>query len=152
MHILLLWLSYILTLTQPFTAKVIGVKDGDTIEVFYQNTKQTIRLEHIDCPEKKQPFGKQAKQYVSTLCYGKMVTINHTGKKDRNKRLIAEVYINKICINKQLLQEGLAWHFKKYSTRTDYAALEVTAKQQKKGLWKDANAIAPWLWRKAKKH
>ncbi len=149
MPVLIAWLYAAIMLTQPIAAKVIGVKDGDTIVVWYNNTKQTIRLEHIDCPEKKQAYGKVAKQFTSNLCYGKMVRFNNLGKKDRNKRLIAEVYINNICINKQLVQAGLAWHFKKYSANTNYASIENIAKQKQLGLWKDKQPIAPWLWRKA---
>jgi micrococcal nuclease len=149
MHLLMVWLYAVLMVTQPITAKVIGVKDGDTIVVWYNNTKQTIRLEHIDCPEKKQAYGNVAKQFTRNLCLGKMVSFNNNGKRDRNKRLIAEVFINNICINKQLVQAGLAWHFKKYSTNTIYANLETVAKQNQLGLWKDTQPIAPWLWRKA---
>jgi endonuclease YncB( thermonuclease family) len=39
-----------------FTAKVIGVKDGDTIEVLYKNNPTVIRFEHIDCPQKNHLF------------------------------------------------------------------------------------------------
>ena len=33
--------------------KVIGIKDGDTVEVLYYQLPMVIRLEHIDAPEKK---------------------------------------------------------------------------------------------------
>lgn len=56
---------------QIFVAKVIGISDGDTMEILYQNTPIKIRLAHIDCPEKRgsQPYGNNAKNlyqiYVS---------------------------------------------------------------------------------------
>lgn len=34
-----------------FTAKVIRILDGDTMEVLYQDHPIKIRLAHIDCPE-----------------------------------------------------------------------------------------------------
>jgi micrococcal nuclease len=43
-----------------FTAKVIGVTDGDTITVLRDKTPVKVRLEGIDCPEKKQAFGQRA--------------------------------------------------------------------------------------------
>ena len=46
--------------------KVIGVKDGDTIEVLYYQLPIVIRLEHIDAPEKKQAFGTVSKQKLSS--------------------------------------------------------------------------------------
>ena len=39
-----------------FEGKVTGIKDGDTYKVFYNGSEQTIRLAHIDCPEKKATF------------------------------------------------------------------------------------------------
>jgi len=40
-----------------FTGKVVGVTDGDTITVLLESKKQyKVRLQHIDCPETRQPF------------------------------------------------------------------------------------------------
>ena len=133
---------------KTFQAKVVGIKDGDTFKVLYNNSEITIRLNHIDCPEKNQPYGKNAKWKASDLCFGKMVKIVSNGKKDRYKRLIAEVYCNNININKELVKNGLAWHFKKYSSNNDYAKLEIQARKLKVGLWQQSNPIAPWNWRK----
>jgi micrococcal nuclease len=132
--------------------KVVGVKDGDTMVLLMDGKEQVVRLAHVDCPEKKQPFGTKAKQYASELCFGKWVTVVHSNKYDRNKRLIAEV-IDKDGqnLNKQLIKKGLAWHFKKYSKDKEYAQLEVQARKSKVGLWSDANPTAPWDWRKPKK-
>ena len=53
-------------------AKVVGVKDGDTIVVLLKNNEtQTLRLAEIDCPEKSQSFGMKAKQFTSSQVYGK---------------------------------------------------------------------------------
>ena len=49
-------------LTDNFIAKVIGVKDGDTIEVLKEKQSIIIRLSDIDCPEKSQPNGSAAKK------------------------------------------------------------------------------------------
>ena len=133
---------------KTFQAKVVGIKDGDTFKVLYNNSEITIRLNHIDCPEKNQPYGKNAKWKASDLCFGKMVKIVSNGKKDRYKRLIAEVYFNNININKELVKNGLAWHFKKYSSDVEYAKIERQARKSKVGLWKEKNPIAPWDWKK----
>jgi len=135
-----------------FTAKVIRIMDGDTMEVLYKNTPIKIRLAHIDCPEKrgKQPFGNNAKQALSDLCFGQIVTVQ--GEKfDRYKRLIA-IIVNskKQIINQEMVRKGMAWHFKKYSADQVYAQLEINARRNKTGLWKDAHPVAPWEWRKPK--
>jgi len=130
--------------------KVIGIKDGDTFVLLIDGKEQVVRFAHVDCPEKKQPFGNKAKQFVSEMCFGKYVTLIHNNKFDRNKRLIAEVILQDgTNINKELIKNGLAWHFKKYSKDPEYAELELQARQNKIGLWSDTiEPIAPWEWRK----
>ena len=135
-------------ISTEYRYKVIGIKDGDTFELLIDNSTQVVRLAHIDCPEKKQPFGQKAKQLVSNLCFGKYVTLIHNNKFDRNKRLIAEVFLQDgTNLNKELVKNGLAWHFKKYSKDNSYADLENEARASKVGLWADNNPIAPWTWR-----
>lgn len=134
------------------TYKVIGIKDGDTVSILVEGTEKTVRLAHIDCPEKKQPFGNNAKVALSELCFGKMVTLVGNGKTDRNGRSIAELILpNGENVNKTLVKMGLAWHFKKYSKDDSYAKLEVAARNKKVGLWKEKNPISPWDWRKLRK-
>jgi len=138
-------------LPDRFKAKVISVKDGDTIEILFNGNPLKIRLAHIDCPEvrRSQPFGKAAKQFTSAMCFGQIVTIENENKFDRYKRLIAVVINNKgQNINKELLKSGLAWHFKKYSRSLQYAELELQARRKHIGLWADASPIPPWNWRK----
>ena len=131
------------------SGKVISIKDGDTIAILYNNKTLTIRLAHIDCPEKKQPYGQAAKQFMSDKCFGQIVTIQHQHEYDRSKRLIGEVITaSGENLNKSLVKAGLAWHYKKYSTNTSYAALEQEAKKQRIGLWSEPNPVAPWEWRR----
>lgn len=143
------------TTTHDKTAyKVIGVKDGDTIVLLMDSTEQVVRFSHVDCPEKKQPFGTKAKQFVSDKCFGTYVTliVDEKNKYDRYKRLIAEVVLeNGENLNKELVKNGLAWHFKKYSESEEYAELENQARANKIGIWSESNPIAPWDWRKPKK-
>lgn len=130
------------------TGKVIAVKDGDTIEVMLNEKAQRIRLGHIDCPEKNQPYGAKAKTFTSAKCFGQTVTVVHTRQYDRNKRLIAEIILSKgDTLNRELVKAGLAWHYKKYSADSTYGLLEHNAILSKKGLWAEKNPIAPWLWR-----
>lgn len=131
-----------------FQGKITAIKDGDTYKVLYNGKEETIRLAHIDCPEKKQPFGNKAKQFASNICFGKVVTVKTEGKTDRNKRIIGEIILQDgTNVNKELVKNGLAWHYKKYSNNNEYAELEMTARQQQIGLWTDKEPIAPWEWR-----
>ena len=56
---------------QTFSGKVVAIKDGDTIEVLYAGKAIRVRLAHVDCPEKGQPYGSRAKEYASDLCYSR---------------------------------------------------------------------------------
>ena len=53
-------LTLLLTLTPSafeFMGKVVGVRDGDTNTVLADGNKEyKVRLQHIDCPEMRQPF------------------------------------------------------------------------------------------------
>lgn len=136
---------------QNITAKVIGVKDGDTVVILFEGKPVTVRLAHVDCPEKSQAFGNKARIFTSEFCFGKTVKVVGDGKKDRNGRWIAEIFYNNQNLGKELVRNGLAWHFKKYSSDATYAELEIIARKKKIGLWQDENALAPWNFRKIRK-
>jgi micrococcal nuclease len=131
-----------------FEGKVIAIKDGDTYVVLYNNFEYIIRLAHIDCPEKRQPFGSRAKQFASDICFGKTVIVQTEGKTDRYRRIIGEIILQDgTNVNKELVRNGFAWHFKKYSEYVEYAELETMARQKQVGLWADKYPTAPWEWR-----
>ena len=144
-------LCYAFVFSQKITAKVVGVKDGDTFVVLNEKKEIVVRLEHIDAPEKNQPFGNKAKQFASDFCFGKTVVVIGNGKKDRNGRWIGEIFFKNQNLGKELVRNGLAWHFKRYSKSENYADLEMEARKNKRGLWKEKEPIAPWEWRKFKK-
>ena len=78
------------TFTNPFSAKVIGVSDGDTITVLVSNRQVKIRIEGIDCPEPGQPFSRVAKTFTSQRVYGKTVELQPR-ETDRYGRLVTKV-------------------------------------------------------------
>lgn len=139
---------------QTFNAKVIRIIDGDSMEVLYEGQPVKIRLSHIDSPElkKSQPYGKAAKKALSDLCYGQYVTVQ-IEKYDRYGRAIAIIVnTNKQIVNQQMIIQGMAWHFKRYSKDPLYARLEREAKKNKTGLWKDPDAVPPWEWRSVRRY
>lgn len=138
--------------SQTLTGKVVGIMDGDTFKMLTaDSTLVKVRLANIDCPEKKQPYSARAKAFTSTAVFGKTVTINIV-KKDRYKRYISNViYNDSLSLCHELVRHGLAWHFVKYSKDKRLQQLEEKARAKRVGLWQDANPIAPWEWRSAKK-
>ena len=67
---------------QDFKSKVVGVTDGDTIEVMHFGRAERILLSGIDCPESGQAFGTVAEQMTSSLAFREEVTVK-TSEKDR---------------------------------------------------------------------
>ncbi len=137
--------------SQKISGKVVGVKDGDTFVVLNEHREIVVRLEHIDAPEKNQPYGAKAKMFASDFCFGKTVVVIGNGKRDRNGRWIGEIFYKNQNLGKELVRNGLAWHFKRYSKSKNYADLEMEARKKKRGLWDEKEPIAPWEWRKFKK-
>ena len=136
-----------------WSGKVVGVADGDTIKVLKRNQQVRIRLYGIDCPEKRQPFGHQAKRYTNSMVRGKRVKV-HPVTKDRYGRTVAMVSVNGQNLNQSLVRAGFAWVYPKYCKMhicTDWYRFEAHARKTKQGLWRDPNPVPPWEWRRQKR-
>lgn len=150
--LLIIILFFIPVVTPDFSGKVIAVLDGDTIEVLNsQNKAIRIRLSAIDCPEKSQAFGTRAKQYTASLCFSKTVLIKVTGEDQYGRTLANVILPDGKILNQELIKDGFAWHYKRYSTDQLLSDLEVQARKNKLGLWSDPAPIAPWEFRKLRK-
>jgi len=127
---------------------VVKIIDGDTFDLLTK-AKSTIRIRMngIDCPERRQDFYKVAKDALAGYIFKKEVRLINTGR-DRNKRTIAIVFCNEENINLTMIRNGYAWHYKKYSVDTSLAKAEKQARIRKKGLWKMNNPVPPWEFRK----
>ena len=132
--------------------KIIGIKDGDTAELLADGKPIVIRLKHIDCPERGQPYSKNAKQYLSQLCFGQNVTVVGDGEYDGLERLLGEsINERQQNCNLAMVEAGWAWHFTVYSSDTTYAHAQTRAQVAKLGMWASPHPVAPWLWRKGDK-
>ncbi len=131
--------STVLLVTSAFAADfsgpVIGVLDGDTIEVLHNNHAERIHHNGIDCPEKGQAFGRRAKQATSELVFGKEIALQ-THDLDKYGRTIADVMLpDGINVNRTLVKEGWCWWYRKYTPLdTDLEQLEKSARDAQKGL------------------
>lgn len=134
---------------EDFTGKVVGVIDGDTIEIMHQGKPERARLDGIDCPESYQALGRRAKQATSQLVFGKEVQVLDKGK-DCYGRMISIVQLpaSRETLNAALVRTGYAWHYKQYSKDASLARLETEARQAKRGLWADHNPMPPWEFRR----
>jgi endonuclease YncB( thermonuclease family) len=132
-----------------FTGPVVSVLDGDTIEVLHNTYPERIRLSGIDCPEKGQAYGNNAKHATSALVFGRDVTLDTHGQ-DKYRRTLADVYLRDgTNVNQMLVKDGWCWWYRKYAPRdTVLEGLEKEAREAKKGLWADPHPVSPWEWRK----
>ena len=136
-----------------WTGKVIGVADGDTITVLRDKQPQKIRLYGIDCPEKRQPFGKRAKQFTSELVFGKVVEVEPVAV-DRYGRTVSFVQVENVLVNEELIREGLGWVYVRYCKLplcAEWQGLQLAAQNEKRGLWGQTGEIPPWEYRRQTK-
>jgi endonuclease YncB( thermonuclease family) len=155
----LLWILLFVAATHgtaqaEIVGRVVGISDGDTVTVLTENyVPRKIRLSGIDSPEKGQAFGQRAKENLSDLIYNKTVRVEERTT-DRWGRTVGKIWLGEKDICLQQIIDGYAWHFKKYQKsqpqpeRIIYAETETQAKEAKKGLWRDAEPVPPWDWRK----
>jgi micrococcal nuclease len=135
------------------TCLVVGVIDGDSLRVRCDAaegpTSIQIRLSEVDAPESGQAFGKRSKQHLSALCFRKTAQV--TPKEyDRYSRLVARVSCDGLDASIEQVRAGMAWRFTWYSKDPSVKAVEAQARENKTGLWRDAQPVAPWEWGKAK--
>ena len=142
--------TLLLTLIPPTSAlalivKVVSVHDGDTITVLSGKEQTKVRLYGIDAPEKKQDYGQRSKQFLASLIAGQMVEVEPKGK-DRYKRTLGIIHFKGQDINAQMVLNGYAWAYVKYSRI--YVNQERLARENKRGLWQSSDPTPPWVWRK----
>lgn len=128
--------------------KVVGVSDGDTIEVMRAGRAVRVRLQGIDCPESRQAFGTRAKQFTAELVFGKTVAVQVYGT-DQYGRILGEVILpDGRSLNRELVRNGYAWWYRRYSNDPVLQQLEEEARRERRGLWRDKNPVPPWEFRR----
>lgn len=143
--------------------RVVSVADGDTVTVLDAGRQQhKIRLQGIDAPEKAQPFGERSKQNLSRMVFGKDVRVEWQ-KRDKYKRIVGKVWVQPahcptcamtLDAGQAQLAAGMAWWYRKYAKEQSpedqgrYEFEEAEAKARRIGLWRDADPVPPWEWRR----
>lgn len=133
---------------EAFTAPVVAISDGDTIVVRYAGRNVRVRLAEVDCPELQQPYGRDARAFTARLVLDKVVRIEPKTV-DEYDRAVARVRTSDgKDLGEELLRQGLAWWYRRYSRDVRLEALEAEAKRAKRGLWADPDPVPPWLYRR----
>jgi endonuclease YncB( thermonuclease family) len=136
------------SLDPNLAGRILSVADGDTFTLDVNGQKVKVRLYGIDCPERDQPYGKEARDFVLDWVRGRPVSIKSRGK-DQYERVLGEAFIGESNLNKELLAHGYAWWYESHAkTRKDYRELQQQAQQARRGLWSDPEPITPWEFRR----
>jgi endonuclease YncB( thermonuclease family) len=131
---------------------VFVVIDGDTV-LFKPDSYGAasraflkIRLANIDAPEKDQPYGEAATRALSALVLNQRVELN-TVAIDAYGRTIAQIQLRDMQVNTELVRRGLAWA-SAYRRSAELKAVQRDAQQAARGLWREAEPVPPWVWRR----
>jgi endonuclease YncB( thermonuclease family) len=134
-----------------FAARVVTVHDGDRLTIYHNGRNEVIYLKDIDCPELKQPYGKQAKHVTAAFIGNREVVVRGLTR-DKQGRVSAEVLLlDGRNVGHELLKEGLAWWRRSASSDASLEVVEEVAKASHKGLWADPHPVPPWKWKATKK-
>ncbi len=68
-----------------------------------------------------------------------------------DRRIVGRVYVDETDVNRELVAQGFAWVYRKYSNDAELLRLEAKAKQKGLGLWAEPNPIPPWEWRRGRR-
>ncbi|MGO9567909.1 MAG: thermonuclease family protein [Desulfomonilaceae bacterium] len=125
--------------------KAVGVVRPDEIKVMTEDGKvENVRLYGIDSPVEPQAFGKAAHLYTSRRVLGGRLEVRPLFR-DHYDRVIAWVFVDGQCLNKELLRKGLAWWYKKYLPfEKELETLEQEARKAGIGLWSGNSPVPPW--------
>lgn len=142
----------LLAQAEQFTGQVVGIRTGDTLSVLRKDRVVRVRLYGIACPELRQAFGTQARQFTRDIAFRQTVAVvvdtAAMDASDRRRQLIAVVQLpNGRDLSQALVQAGYAWHDTRYAPHDKRLAhLQAEAQAAQRGLWTNANPVPPWEW------
>jgi len=132
--------------------RVVRVFDGDTLEVLVGRGPVRVRVAGIDTPERGQPWAERSRRALARRVLRKPVRINEVDV-DRYGRTVGEVYADGVCVGCELVREGHAWVYRRFSQDPVLLRLEAEAREQRRGLWSlpEAQRVPPWQWREQRR-
>lgn len=134
--------------TPRLTGTVVGIADGDTVDLRLDSGMVRVRLHAVDAPEHDQPYGKAARRELSRLVYLRKVEVEPI-EQDQYDRLVGRLWLGEKDVNAELLRLGAAWVYRRYAREREYCAYEQEARALEHGLWglPTIPPVAPWEWR-----
>ena len=126
----------------------VGVSDGDSLHLELPDGERVrVRLYGIDAPEKDQECALAARKKLGKLIYDKEIRVEVLDV-DKYGRYVGKVYAGARYVNRYLLKEGLAWHYKHYAADDELLAeAEARAKAAGWGIWATESPWRPRIFR-----
>jgi len=122
---------------QAVAGRCVGVHDGDSMTLLVDTPdgkrQSKIRLDAIDALELGQPFSNRSKQTLSGMVFDKECAVESLGP-DKYGRTIGRIEIEGRDVNRQMVADRLAWHYKRFDNNPRQAAAEQAAPAAKRGL------------------
>lgn len=138
-----------------YEGRVVSVHDGDTVQVVdVSGRKHKVRLANIDAPELDQAYGKDSRDALRNQVLDERVQVK-VYTVDRYKREVGMLILGNQDVNLFQVALGNAWHYtsiaRSQQDKQDfsrYRQAENEAKQERLGLWRHRNPVAPWKYRR----
>lgn len=125
--------------TDGGAVQIAGIIDGETVALA---DGRTLRLVDIDVP-RRDPIAAEAKAALAALIDGRTVALKFAGNpKDRQGRVLGELYAGDRWVQGELLRSGLARVAGTADNRigiSEMLAIERQARRYRRGLWADAD-------------
>jgi endonuclease YncB( thermonuclease family) len=94
--------------------------------------------------------------HLQGLLRGQAVLVR-CSKNDGNGRHVCDVFVDDRDIGLEMVEAGLAWHFKRFENeqsadaRKRYAEAEDDARRARRGLWSFEDPMPPWTCRRVRR-
>ena len=119
----------------------VGVSDGDSLHLELQSGERVrVRL-----------YGIDARKKLGKLIYNKQIRVDVLDI-DKYGRYVGRVYAGSRYVNRFMLKEGLAWHYRHYAADDELLAeAEARARAAGRGIWASEAPCRPRNFRSEKR-
>jgi micrococcal nuclease len=128
---------------------VTHVSDGDTLWVRAAGVPEPvkIRIEGLDAPEICQTYGDISRAALASLVLHQVVVVQGR-RRDSYGRVLARLSVHGDDVGSTLVAQGHAWSYHYRKDAGPYATQEAHAMAARRGLFADAGAQEPRVFRK----
>jgi endonuclease YncB( thermonuclease family) len=123
--------------------RVVGVYDGDSVTCLDEaGQQQKVRLAGIDAPESSQDHGRDSREALAGMVFGRTVEVVDAGR-DANGAWLGRLSVDGQDVNRQMVATGNAWADPSAVDPT-LAAAQSAAQASRLGLWAQPDPTPPW--------